>query len=307
MNDQTLRQSIQDIARKHPQTVKLHRIGFSSTEYLPIFALETGSGDRRVLMIGQHHGDEVLGVEIVMAWLRLLTDDATRDPQVTRLLQEYTFWIIPTINPEGYRVVTNGLYANKRKTNRDTDNNGRMDYATDGVDLNRNFPTFWENDPRTPTTSPYFKGSAAGSEAETQSILTLAQRITFEIGLFYHSSVTGVHSEKIFLPWHNPRITWQEALYQETLAIAETYASRLKKEYSDGFYEVHTGVLSRVGNARNHFFHTHRTKAFLVEVGGVNPQGISVIHPSGRKMRRIVRKHLDALKALFLDLSNQGR
>ncbi len=305
-NDQSLRQEIRDIVRTYPQKVKLHRLGSSSTEDLPIFALETGRGDRQILMIGQNHGDEVLGVEIVMRWLLLLLQRSESDPRIKELLDIYTFWIIPTTNPEGYRVVSQGLYPYKRKNNRDTDGNKILDYATDGVDLNRNFPVFWDVDPLTPTTSPYYKGSAPASEPETRAVMNLASRIPFEIAIFYHSSVTGAYSEKLYLPWHNHHDQDQAVLYDELLKVAQIYASRLTKDYTDGLYEVHTGATTRVGNARNYFFHTHQTRAFLIEVGGVNQLGISVIHPSGKKMRQIVQKHLSALQALFLDLIPPG-
>jgi len=301
-NDQTLRQEIQEITGKDQPSVKLHRFGFSGTEDLPIFALETGRGERHILLIGQHHGDEVLGVEIVMEWLRVLWKNSRSDPRIRELLDTFTFWIIPTINPEGYRIVSQGLYPYKRKNNRDTDGNKTLDYASDGVDLNRNYPVFWDADPGVPPTNPYFKGSSPASEPEVQAVVSFASRTYFELAIFFHSSVTGAFSEKLYLPWYNPRNNEQAALFGETLKIAGTYASKVKKDYAEGYYEVHTSASSHVGNARNFFFHTHKSRAFLIEVGGINQLGVSVIHPPAKQMKQIVHKHLTALKALFLDL-----
>jgi predicted deacylase len=88
------------------------------------------------LIIGQHHGDEVLGVELAVAFARELCEKA-QERRYKAILGQYQFWIIPTINPEGFRSVTSGEFAWKRKNNTDSNKNGKFDLRTDGVDLNR--------------------------------------------------------------------------------------------------------------------------------------------------------------------------
>lgn len=290
------------IDRMGGQLVKLHLIGFSGTEELPIYALEIGNKKvtRNVLIIGQHHGDEVLGVEVAMQWAQSLA--SSDNPKIKRILEHFRFWIVPTMNPEGYRVLSSGEYAFKRKNNRDTNFNGVLDLRTDGVDLNRNYPTFWEYDPTITPESPYFKGFAPATETETLAIMALADRVRFELAIFYHSSATGAYSEKIYLPWVNPADDNQRAALEEIRRVAEYYAALLPKDYEKGYYLVHGGYNSRVGNARNHFFHTYGTKAFLVEIGGINKFGISVIHPAAKMMQQNKNKHINALTALFWDL-----
>ena len=280
---------------------RLHLIGFSTNEDLPIYALEIGSpkAAQKVLIIGQHHGDEVLGVEVAVAFAEYLSVNYPGNRKVKDLLEHYQFWIIPTINPEGYRVVTSGEYPWKRKNNSDTNRNGVLDIRTDGVDLNRNYPLFWEHDPVTQPESPYFKGFAPLSESECIAVVDLAERVRFDYAIFYHSSATGAYSEKLYLPWFHHTNDEDRAAVDEIRSIAQRYASMLPKDYSEGFYEVHSGFNSRVANARNYFFHAHRTKAFLVEIGGINSFGISVIHPSARIMRQNVKKHINALTTLF--------
>ena len=289
------------IDRKGDDLVRLHLVGFSGTELLPIQALEIGSrkATRNVLIIGQHHGDEVLGVEVAMAFAELLVSDYAKNRRIQAILDEFRFWIVPTKNPEGYRIVSSGEYPWKRKNNRDTNKNSKFDLRTDGVDLNRNYPLFWEHDLTIQPESPYFKGFAPATESETIAIMKLADRVRFEFAIFYHSSATGAYSEKIYLPWFNPGDDDQRAALEEIRAAAELYAAHLPKDYDKGTYEVHTGYNSRVGNARNYFFHTHGTKAFLVEIGGINRFGISVIHPSAKVMKQNVKKHLNALITLF--------
>ena len=291
------------LAETEPEITRLNIIGFSGTENLPIYALAIGqsSAQRNVLMIGQHHGDEVLGVELVLAWAGELAGKSHTDKRIGRILRDYRFWIVPTLNPEAYRVVTSGQFQYKRKNNRDTTGNGRLDLRTDGVDLNRNYPVFWDEDLAFPPTHQNYKGSAPASEPEVQAVLALAQKQDFDLAIFYHSSASGAYSEKIFLPALDNSKTRQQARYESTLAFAQSYAGLLKKDYGKGNYQVGTQPGSRVGNARNYFFHIRETAAFLVEIGGINRNGISVIHPPFKQREKIVARHLKALRKVFYD------
>ncbi|MCB5245403.1 MAG: M14 family metallopeptidase [Candidatus Cloacimonadaceae bacterium] len=287
----------------NPELVKLHILGFSGTEELPIYGLEIGypQATKNVLMIGQHHSDEVLGVEIVFAWAEKLAKEADSDKKIEAILQHYRFWIVPTINPEGYKVFTEGLYRYKRKNNRDTNQNNILELQWDGVDLNRNYPVFWDEDSLLPPTHRYYKGTAPASEPEVQTIVSLAQKHQFEIAIFYHSSYTGAFSERIFLPYLDENNEHQKPIYEETLHFAQRLAENLKKDYLPGKYEVSDGPVSRVGNARNYFFHIHRTRAILIEVGGMDKKGKSIIYPSARIKNKIVKKHIAALKKVFYE------
>ncbi len=286
-----------------PDIVRLNVIGFSGSENLPIYALEIGSGEapREVLLIGQHHGDEVLGIEIVLGWAGELARNAGKGGKLAAILEEWRFWIIPTINPEGHRVVSEGIYQNKRKNNRDTDGNGNLDYHSDGVDLNRNYPVFWDEDRDLPPSHQNFKGREPASEPEIRAVLALAQKQDFELAILYHSSPTGALAEKIFLPAIDGNNTKQRQRYESLIDLAGFYADNLKKDYTRGTYELSTIPGTRMGTARNYFFHIEEADAFLIETGGVNKDGISVVHPPAGKMESIVAKHVKALRKLFYD------
>lgn len=289
------------ISQIDPALTRLRIIGFSSTESKPIYALDIGRpvSKRNILIIGQHHGDEVLGVELAVALAEELNAKGIKDKTWKRILDEFHFWIIPTINPEGFGVVSDGRYQWKRKNNRDTDKNGRLDLRTDGVDLNRNYPVFWGDDPPVPVSSPYFKGERPASEAEVRAVMQLAQTVPFELAIFYHSSASGAYSEKIYLPAFNAADEAQSRIIAATADFAKSYARLLPKDYGKGHYIVSEGNSTRMGTARNYFFHTHGTKAFLVELGGINPDGISVIHPPLPIKQKIVDKHLKALRKVL--------
>ena len=298
---QQLLPRLQAIAASAPKLVKLNIIGFSGTENLPIYMLEVGTRDakRNILIVGQHHGDEVLGVEVALAWAEQLAVNAQKDQTILDILAQYCFRIIPTLNPEGYRVVTSGLYQNKRKNNRDTNANGKLDLHSDGVDLNRNYPVFWDEDRVLPVGHPNYKGASPASEPEVLAMMELAQETQLELAIFLHSSPTGDISEKMFLPAIDSLNTVQKLRFQKTKAWADEYAVNLKRDYLSGTYSVSPYPGSRMGTARNYFFHTRECYAFLVEIGGVNKDGISVIHPPLQMKDKIVARNIRALRKLF--------
>ncbi|MFO7659711.1 MAG: M14 family metallopeptidase [Candidatus Cloacimonadaceae bacterium] len=295
-NEAKLNSQLKAWAKDNPHLVRLHTIGYSEADKKPIQALQIQSDlDREpVLLVGQVHGDEVLGVEFVMAFVRQLLTQP-QDEKVRTVLSKYSLWIVPTLNPDAYHVVTSGKYKWKRKNNNDTNLNGKLNVKTDGVDLNRNFPTFWHLDNGQPQKGAYYKGIAPASESETKALLELAELIRFKYAFFYHSSVTGTYSEKIFIPWQDLRNQDIADDFVKMRELIETYAAMVPKDYLPGHYEVHPNNTSRVGNARNHFFYEWGTYAYDIETGGVTAKGKSIVHPPAAQRDKIVRKNLAAL------------
>jgi hypothetical protein len=73
-----------------------HRIiGFTDTENLPIHVVNWAKGERNILVVGQHHADEVLGVAISMH----IIEELCRITKVTRMCNR--FWkSIAVDNPQ---------------------------------------------------------------------------------------------------------------------------------------------------------------------------------------------------------------
>ena len=295
------------LMKAHPDDCRLHLIGFSGAEQLPLYALQIGGPGltRKALVIGQHHGDEVLGIEVALALAKnFLTG---KDKATLEILKNFQIWIVPTINPEGWRVVSGGQYQWKRRNNRDTNGNGVLDLREDGVDLNRNYPLFWELDQLTAVTDPYYKGPAPGSEAEVQAIMKLAGEEKFELAVFYHSSASGAYNEKLYLPSNQGLEKHKLEDFKHLTETAEYYASQVKKDYQKGTYEVRSQGNSRMGNARNYFFFKQNCQAFLIEIGGINQAGVPIVHPPAAMMHSIRSKHVNAFKNTLLRLLEQKK
>jgi hypothetical protein len=305
-NPKKLNTDLSNWSQNNPGLVKLHSLGKTANDKNTVYAMQIQNGIDRipVLIVGQHHGDEVLGIEIAMSFADKLIN-SKGNTNIEQLLDKYSFWIIPTLNPDGWKVVTSGKYEWKRKNNTDTNKNRKFNPKTDGVDLNRNYPTFWHLDPVKPESNPYYKGIAPKSEAETKAITHLAELIKFRYAFFYHSSITGAYSEKIFLPWQDLTDKKTQTDYDAMRELAELYAGVTPRDYEEGHYKVHPGVTSKIGNSRNYFYYTHQTFALDIEVAGNSKQGIGIVHPNTEMKNKITSKNVKALIYTLSQLNNQ--
>jgi hypothetical protein len=77
-----------------------------------------------IRLIGNMHGDEHIGTEVTLYFLRYLLANYATNPQVQYLIENNEIWIIPTANPDGKA-------ANTRRN-------------ANNVDLNRDYGYFWD-------------------------------------------------------------------------------------------------------------------------------------------------------------------
>ena len=167
---------------------ELMEIGQSHEESLPFWAAKISYNvneniDKpKILILGQCHAEEILGVEISMAIIDILLHpnpisnpdapqvfgssdswNAYRPNQdltisnINDILEKSEIWVVPTHNPEGLSVVhgwynSDGVWEQDvtfRKNKHDLDGNNIFNYIvgqgndSDGVDLNRNYDFNW--------------------------------------------------------------------------------------------------------------------------------------------------------------------
>ncbi len=291
-------------------------IGHSSAENLPIYALHIFKSDnitnkkkklwerklpkdiKKVLIIGQHHGEEPIGVEIAMAILK----DLISKPNLEELIRNYYFVIIPTLNPEAFKIVNSGEFPLKRKNNRDTNHNGFLDLKTDGVDLNKNYPSNWEEADLDHPQSPYYKGKESASESEIQAVIKLAERFSFDYSFQYHSSANGTYPEIIFFPYNWG--TEKSKDWDKMKKIAESLSDNLPCFYKSENYQVNTGETSQYGYARDFLYRKYHTLAFTIEVSPLSPNGVSHFLPQNSDLKIIVQNNKSALYKLLQKQNN---
>ena len=109
---------------------------------------------RRILVIGQIHGEEPAGRGVVTALVSM------------HIPESVDLWMISTVNPDGGAI--------GRRTN------------NHGVDLNRNFPADWQPPGGPNTSAQHNSGPAPGSEPETKAAMTFIASIRPDVTIWYH-------------------------------------------------------------------------------------------------------------------------
>lgn len=268
-----------------PTHAKVHLIGHSQQEELPIYAIQITanvSGDWEkpsLLFVGQVHAEEVLGVQITMSNIEELLEKRFQSPFGAWLYQLDTWWV-PTLNPEGHNVVTANLDTSYRKNKRDNNENGIFDfspqvgYDIDGVDINRNFDfnfvhgdTLLQGGGNEPY--DYYRGPYPMSESEVQAIKRLSDEKKFIYSICWHSSRTGNFSEKVYYSFN-----WKDVRpspdHNFARSIAQGVANEIRKE-GVGFYEYYPNA-SRQGAFHDWMYKQYGTIQLLIECGTRNLQ-----------------------------------
>lgn len=109
-------------------------------------------GAPRVLVVGNIHGDEPAGLDVV-ALLRSMSLNIDVD-----------LWLVSTMNPDG---TADGTRQNANK-----------------VDMNRNFPQNWE--PIRSVGYWQYAGPSAASEPEVQAMMALGELVNPNVVIWYH-------------------------------------------------------------------------------------------------------------------------
>lgn len=280
-----------------PQLVKVDSIGHSRGDMLgevyPIYAVKISDNvqvfedEPTSLIIAHIHAEEVIGMELGVRYMRLLTHQYNR---YRNLVNNAQLYFIPTMNPDGLEVISRGLDDYARKNGyippelhgRDCMIVRGPGEDSCGVDLNRNFDfnwifgdTLWYRGSFEPF--DYYRGPAPFSEPETQAVRDFARRIKPTLSVVYHSSRQGGVAEQVICPWE---FTWNRTTSKFAPdctaigSVGRAYASLVRKTGSATGYDF-VWSLSHNGNLHDWFYRELGTFQYLTELGppfNIQPQ-----------------------------------
>ncbi|CAG9833486.1 unnamed protein product [Diabrotica balteata] len=217
---ETVLRSLEEKGRKVLET-RLYTIGNSSsiTNPVPLWVLELTAAKKsqygvpNVKLVGNMHGNEAGGREILLHFIEYLIDQySQKNKTVLWLLQNTKLHVIPTINPDGF---ANAATVCDGATGRFVLIDGSK------IDLNRDFPN-------------YFLPSPEQEQAkETKAIIKLMKDTKFILSAALHEGALVAN-----YPYdQNP-----EFYRREFLTPDDDVFKFLAKTYSDNHPEMHTEV-----------------------------------------------------------------
>jgi len=178
----------------YPDLMTIDTLGYSHHGQLPIPIVKisdnavTDEDETVIWYDGMHHAREPIGLEICLKIMDHLLSGYSSDPQVKKWVDDAEIFIVPCLNPDGWRYVTDSSLNNPwwRKNLADNNGNGSFDPGFDGVDLNRNYDFWWEYGVSVPS-SELYRGPAPFSEPEItgKRDFMLSQKPV--LSLTYHS------------------------------------------------------------------------------------------------------------------------
>ncbi len=153
---------------------------------------EIDENEDEVFFNGAIHAGEVINPYVLMFFADQLCENYGDNTRITDVVNSREIWIMPVINVDGYcyneelHPEGGGGWRKNKRT---------IDGILYGVDLNRNFPTYWgiENGDASsdPNSTRYF-GQSPASEPETQAVINFCNSHNFKMAINYHSSGTIV-------------------------------------------------------------------------------------------------------------------
>ncbi len=238
----TLTEELTKFRNNYP-SIPVFSIG-KSTENRELVAIKLGTGSRRVLFHGAHHGMEWLTSRLLMEFALNLAGGISDD--VDYVLKRNTLYLIPMINPDGIEIAKTGIFwqANAR-----------------GVDLNHNYDALWhcsklaESEHGITGPGPTrFSGPYPESEPETKALANFTRQNSFDLTLSFHSQ--------------------GEVIYWDFCG----YAPKESLDYLDRFEavspyrrDIPNGIAS-YGGYKDWFLQTFKKPGFTIEIGkGENP------------------------------------
>tara|TARA_R110002072_G_scaffold303103_1_gene493665 strand:+ start:29104 stop:31575 length:2472 start_codon:yes stop_codon:yes gene_type:complete len=250
-------------------------------------------GEPEVYYDALHHAREPLSMSATLLFMDELLDGYGNDPEATFLINERELYFVPCVNPDGYEynATTNPNGGGMWRKNRRNNGNG-----TFGVDLNRNYATFW-NAPNggssTSTSSETYRGTGPFSEPEVAAVEAFAASRQF-VQVFSTHSYTDV----LLRPWA------YQAADPANVAAYNVLGAFMVAE--SGINHGRWGTLLYIssGTSVDHHHVARGSFSWTAELGRANEGGFWPVGPTieviARRHQRMFRKAALTAGAAFV-------
>ena len=159
-----LTSALLSLATQYPDLCRLSSIG-ESVQGRDLWVMkitdnpDTEEAEPEVRYTSTMHGDEPVGMELLLDLIQLLLNNYATDARIKHLVDEEEIWIMPLMNPDGYSA------------------SPPQRWNANGYDLNRNFPDI--------VTDP--NNIPAGRQPETQAVMAFSAGHQFVLSANFHA------------------------------------------------------------------------------------------------------------------------
>lgn len=267
--------------------IRVEQIG-SSVMGKPIPAIVIGNGSVPVHANGSVHANEWITSALLMQFVEDYaraydSGGAWNGWDALAAFERTTLWIVPMSNPDGVELVQEGIspehpfYASIMEWNQGSHKFQRWKANIRGIDLNDQFPAYWEEEQtRRGVYAPAplnYGGTRPLSEPEAIALAELSERIPFEMALSFHTQ-----GQEIYWNYrdYEPDDAWRWA---ERFQKASGYRA-VKLSGSDAGY-------------KDWFIQRYRKPGFTIEVGnGISPLPLDDFDAMYREVAAIMKEAL---------------
>lgn len=191
---ETMEKELRNLLYQYQEKLWIDSLGksFDDREIYRIIVGNKNAG-RKLLFTGTIHGREYMTAKLLVKQTEYFLQNICKNG-----IENYdvAIHIIPMVNPDGAALCHRGINGIRNKKLKEKllemKEEDFMKWKSNarGVDLNRNFPAFWEEyqcEKQEPSSEQY-KGECPESEVETKFLTKLTRKEKFQATISYHSS-----------------------------------------------------------------------------------------------------------------------
>lgn len=165
-------------------------------------AVRIGTGPKHIHFNGSFHANEWITTVFLMVFIEKIlkawyASNYLAGHYIPHLMKKISLFIVPMVNPDGVDLVQNGFTADNSfyreilQANKGSTNFRNWKANIRGVDLNDQFPAFWQNEyNRRETNGPAplnYPGPSPLSEPEAQAMAQFTEDNDFQLVIAFHT------------------------------------------------------------------------------------------------------------------------
>lgn len=233
-----------------------------------------------------HHAREPLSLGATLLFLDELLAGYGTDPEATFLIDQREIYVVPCVNPDGYEWNRanspngGGMWRKNRRLNAD---------GTYGVDLNRNYATFWNapNGGSSPTpSSDTYRGTGPFSEPESQALEAFAASRQFAVVFSTHT-----YTDVLLRPFGYAQLEPANA------AVYDAIGGLLTQDNGIAQGRISQLLYIASGSSVDHHHSVRGSLSWTAELGRLNEGNF---WPVGPKIEEIARRHQSMFRRFAL-------